>query len=181
MRLCGQKYKYKYKNLDYHLLPSIHLYPRNSIATQLEIFCLFWHHVKAIEGLKFERELSSKTRQLQLYPQQDAQSPTPIAEQNLLSIETMDPTETSALPALPNEDLTPLEQDVLDEYERLAENMKKVLIPTTPQYTQPKLIMGFKIVSMPPRRNGQQTNSGNPRWIATAGKENKLGVYVVEG
>jgi hypothetical protein len=25
-----------------------------------------------------------------------------------------------------NEDLTPLEQDVLDEYERLAENMKKV-------------------------------------------------------
>jgi DASH complex subunit DAD3 len=32
----------------------------------------------------------------------------------------------STLPALPNDDLTPLEQDVLDEYERLAENMKKV-------------------------------------------------------
>jgi DASH complex subunit DAD3 len=27
------------------------------------------------------------------------------------------------------EDLSPLEQDVLDEYERLAENMKKVPIP----------------------------------------------------
>ena len=32
----------------------------------------------------------------------------------------------SALPTVPNDDLTPLEQDVLDEYERLAENMKKV-------------------------------------------------------
>lgn len=32
---------------------------------------------------------------------------------------------TSASASAPNEELTPLEQDVLDEYERLAENMKK--------------------------------------------------------
>ena len=39
----------------------------------------------------------------------------------------MEPSEsTTALPSTTNEDLTPLEQDVLDEYERLAENMKKV-------------------------------------------------------
>ncbi|TAQ87959.1 hypothetical protein B7494_g3721 [Chlorociboria aeruginascens] len=37
----------------------------------------------------------------------------------------MDATEnTHSLPA--SEDLSPLEQDVLDEYERLAENMKKL-------------------------------------------------------
>ncbi|KAH8684689.1 DASH complex subunit Dad3-domain-containing protein [Tricladium varicosporioides] len=33
---------------------------------------------------------------------------------------------TNALTTPQNEDLTPLEQDVLDEYERLAENMKKL-------------------------------------------------------
>lgn len=40
----------------------------------------------------------------------------------------MEPSEstTTTLPSTTNEDLTPLEQDVLDEYERLAENMKKV-------------------------------------------------------
>lgn len=38
----------------------------------------------------------------------------------------MDNTDTISLPG--PEDLSPLEQDVLDEYERLAENMKKVLI-----------------------------------------------------
>jgi hypothetical protein len=45
--------------------------------------------------------------------------------------------ETSEHPPNPtqNEDLTPLEQDVLDEYERLAENMKKVLPP--PSYPSP--------------------------------------------
>jgi hypothetical protein len=42
----------------------------------------------------------------------------------------MKPSEsTTTLPSTANEDLTPLEQDVLDEYERLAENMKKVLSP----------------------------------------------------
>jgi len=42
----------------------------------------------------------------------------------------MEPSEsTTTLPGTANEDLTPLEQDVLDEYERLAENMKKVLSP----------------------------------------------------
>jgi DASH complex subunit DAD3 len=39
----------------------------------------------------------------------------------------MEPLESTAtLPSIANEDLSPLEQDVLDEYERLAENMKKV-------------------------------------------------------
>jgi hypothetical protein len=39
----------------------------------------------------------------------------------------MEPSEaTTTLPSTANEDLTLLEQDVLDEYERLAENMKKV-------------------------------------------------------
>jgi DASH complex subunit DAD3 len=42
----------------------------------------------------------------------------------------MEPSEsTTTLPGTANEDPTPLEQDVLDEYERLAENMKKVLSP----------------------------------------------------
>ena len=47
-------------------------------------------------------------------------------------MESSDP--NSALPALPIDDLSPLEQDVLDEYERLAENMKKVrfcLVPSS--------------------------------------------------
>ncbi|KAK2628029.1 hypothetical protein QTJ16_002675 [Diplocarpon rosae] len=38
----------------------------------------------------------------------------------------MDPNSTSALPRATEELLSPLEQDVLDEYERLAENMKKL-------------------------------------------------------
>jgi DASH complex subunit DAD3 len=42
----------------------------------------------------------------------------------------MEPSESTApLPNTANEDLSPLEQDVLDEYERLAENMKKVRSP----------------------------------------------------
>jgi hypothetical protein len=42
----------------------------------------------------------------------------------------MEPSESAApLPNTANEDLSPLEQDVLDEYERLAENMKKVCSP----------------------------------------------------
>ena len=40
----------------------------------------------------------------------------------------MEAPETTTLPST-NHDLTPLEQDVLDEYERLAENMKKVSSP----------------------------------------------------
>jgi hypothetical protein len=40
----------------------------------------------------------------------------------------MEPSEsTTTLHSTTNDDLTPLEQDVLDEYERLAENMKKVI------------------------------------------------------
>lgn len=45
---------------------------------------------------------------------------------------SMEPSEsTTTLPSTTNEDLTPLEQDVLDEYERLAENMKKVDVVTS--------------------------------------------------
>lgn len=44
------------------------------------------------------------------------------------------PTESTSTSALASsaEDLSPLEQDVLDEYERLAENMKKVGVPSLP-------------------------------------------------
>ena len=40
----------------------------------------------------------------------------------------MEPTEITSASTLTStaEDLSPLEQDVLDEYERLAENMKRV-------------------------------------------------------
>ncbi|RDL37211.1 Uncharacterized protein BP5553_04644 [Venustampulla echinocandica] len=40
----------------------------------------------------------------------------------------MDPTDTTTAlrSSTPSEDLTPLEQDVLDEYERLSENMKRL-------------------------------------------------------
>lgn len=45
----------------------------------------------------------------------------------------MDTTTDLALSSGPNEELSPLEQDVLDEYERLAENMKKVFpLPSPP-------------------------------------------------
>jgi DASH complex subunit DAD3 len=50
----------------------------------------------------------------------------------------MEPSEsrsTSALASYSAEELSPLEQDVLDEYERLAENMKKVWQPfDSPQF-----------------------------------------------
>jgi hypothetical protein len=38
----------------------------------------------------------------------------------------MEPSEATLTTSTSNEELSPLEQDVLDEYERLAENMKKV-------------------------------------------------------
>ncbi|EPE25595.1 hypothetical protein GLAREA_01507 [Glarea lozoyensis ATCC 20868] len=38
----------------------------------------------------------------------------------------MDTSDATTTNPAQNEDLTPLEQDVLDEYERLAENMKKL-------------------------------------------------------
>jgi len=38
----------------------------------------------------------------------------------------MDASESTTTLPLTNEDLSPLEQDILDEYERLAENMKKL-------------------------------------------------------
>jgi DASH complex subunit DAD3 len=38
----------------------------------------------------------------------------------------MEASESAPTPGQAAEDLSPLEQDVLEEYERLAENMKKV-------------------------------------------------------
>jgi hypothetical protein len=51
----------------------------------------------------------------------------------------MEPSESRSTSALASysaeEELSPLEQDVLDEYERLAENMKKVWQPFgSPQF-----------------------------------------------
>jgi len=40
----------------------------------------------------------------------------------------MDATDSTIALHSPTEELSPLEQDVLDEYERLAENMKKVRV-----------------------------------------------------
>jgi hypothetical protein len=39
-------------------------------------------------------------------------------------------TDASNIPLPTNEDLSPTEQDLLDEYERLAENMKTVRFPS---------------------------------------------------
>lgn len=39
-------------------------------------------------------------------------------------------TDASNIPLPTNEDLSPTEQDLLDEYERLAENMKTVCFPS---------------------------------------------------
>jgi hypothetical protein len=47
----------------------------------------------------------------------------------------------NANPLLPgSEDMSPLEQEVLDEYERLAENMKKVGDPSHITYTKDLLV-----------------------------------------
>jgi hypothetical protein len=51
---------------------------------------------------------------------------------NLTRNADMEPSESTSMSTLPSsiaDDLSPLEQDVLDEYERLAENMKKVYSP----------------------------------------------------
>ncbi len=45
----------------------------------------------------------------------------------------MEPSEVP-LPSDVNEDLSPLEQDVLDEYERLAENMRKVVFSVSYEF-----------------------------------------------
>jgi hypothetical protein len=57
--------------------------------------------------------------------------PSPLPEPNLSRFKcthpsTMEPSEPTTLLSSTVEDLSPLEQDVLEEYERLAENMKKV-------------------------------------------------------
>lgn len=47
-----------------------------------------------------------------------------------IAIATME-TDASNIPLPTNEDLSPTEQDLLDEYERLAENMKTVREPSS--------------------------------------------------
>jgi len=67
-------------------------------------------------------------------------------------METSEP--SSALPSTTNEELSPLEQDVLDEYERLAENMKKVicilticLVVLNPYSLLQRLILSFRVTA----------------------------------
>lgn len=67
----------------------------------------------------------------------------------------MDP-DASNIPLPSNEDLSPTEQDLLDEYERLAENMKTVcssspLPPFAPLFPRP-----------PSPNNKQLTNTPSP-------------------
>jgi DASH complex subunit Dad3 len=89
----------------------------------------------------------------------------------------MEPSEsTTTLPSTSNEDLTPLEQDVLDEYERLAENMKKVLSSTHAFHpTGSRLVIDFlvsvDIACQSPRHDGRQTDGGNPGWITAIGAQ----------
>lgn len=76
-------------------------------------------------------------------------------------------------------ELSPLEQEVLDEYERLAENMKKV------SYHPPEVVLlsetNDATVGRDARRPSQQTDDGDPGRVAGAGEEDEFGVYAVEG
>jgi len=103
-------------------------------------------------------------------------------------MESSEPTTT--LPSTTtNEDLIPLEQDVLDEYERLAENMKKVrhafpppfclYAPLSPYHSPSKA--DAIIVGKPPRYNGWEADFRNTRRIEAIGAEDEFGVYVIEG
>lgn len=93
---------------------------------------------------------------------------------------------TTTLPSTANEDLTPLEQDLLDEYERLAENMKKVNAPVSgaskSRIASEELeANGLDVACKSPRHDGRQTDGGDLGWATAAGTQDKLGVYVVEG
>ena len=90
---------------------------------------------------------------------------------------------TSTLSAS-GEDLSPLEQDVLDEYERLAENMKKVTnsLSISLAYNLVERAQAdiCRAVGESARYNGEQTDSRD-RWRAkTAGTKDKLGFHALE-
>jgi hypothetical protein len=111
------------------------------------------------------------------------------------STSTADPTANP--PSGVNEELSPLEQDVLDEYERLAENMKKVPA-TQPSQKNPPTTTGIAIAMNPiliqrnsadilrtargiARQYGRTPNGRSARWIETVRTEDELGVYAAEG
>jgi len=98
----------------------------------------------------------------------------------------MEPTESTTASALTAsaDDLSPLEQDVLDEYERLAENLKKVLPRTrtrAPIHVPGMFAADGEVAGRIARHHGWQTDGGNPGWIETVGTEDQFGVYVAEG
>jgi hypothetical protein len=93
-------------------------------------------------------------------------------------------TESTALSNAPNEELSPLEQDVLDEYERLAENMKKVLLPPFIRlfsWMPQTCAYGIDIASESTGRYGRTPDGRDTGWVEAVGKEDELGVYAVEG
>lgn len=103
----------------------------------------------------------------------------------------MENTTESALTSATNatEELSPLEQDVLDEYERLAENMKKVHhapspFPTLPPLSIPHNWIGrwliFVLVGRLTRQHGRTPDSRDFGRIAAVRAEDELGVYVAE-
>ncbi|KAE8453375.1 hypothetical protein EG329_010236 [Mollisiaceae sp. DMI_Dod_QoI] len=78
---------------------------------------------------------------------------------------------TSALPSSANEELSPLEQDVLDEYERLAENMKKAR----------QSLCANASLSKSSRYHGRETCCRDIRWVEAVREEDEFSVHVVEG
>lgn len=96
----------------------------------------------------------------------------------MMATELTDATASLSLTSPPGpDDLSPLEQDVLEEYERLADNMKKasILLSTI---RQPMLIL--HAARVPSRWISRRANRSNFRWAATVGTQDELGVYVTE-
>ena len=76
-----------------------------------------------------------------------------------------------------HEDLTPKEQAVLEEYERLAENMKKVGCPQSPFLCFPSNL----VARHPSQRLGRPAGDGDARRAAGAGAQDESGVYAAQG
>ena len=96
----------------------------------------------------------------------------------------MDHSESTSTPALasqPVEDLSPLEQDLLEEYERLAENMKKVWYAYLLIAMYQQLMNSAGIAGEHFRYHGCQADCGNPRRAEAAGAEDESGIHTVEG
>jgi hypothetical protein len=85
---------------------------------------------------------------------------------------------------LDNETLTPLEQEVLDEYARLLGNLNNVRLP--PPLHLPRIPISHQHrmandccpdVHSPPRPV-EQAQRSDTRWPTRPGEENEFGVYV---